>query len=184
MTRSHVIAIVLSLLGLFICGLPLALFGYVVGVPFIRDWQVQRSITVIDGAQYLFDDTRQVTGNYKQKSFYYWTARETLEVATFYERYTITPFIEVNSDNAWWLISSWKESEITENPVRLQVYLPSDLCDYQNVFNCMSVVLFDARQISTVSTLKSIYSTPQNQIELLPNSGTLIVFSYSIPDFF
>jgi hypothetical protein len=181
MNKKRVLQLFIVFLGVVICVAPIALMGFMIGVPIIRDWQVQRSIVVVEGAEYLFDNARQFGGNYKQKNFFYWSRRPITEIRQFYQSFTTAPFIEVNSYDARWLISAWKGSVLLENPIR-DVYIHTDLCDYHEVFECMSIALIDGSQLSLPNILQNMYSNSVDDIQSLPNGGTLIVFSYNIPD--
>lgn len=176
MSKKRVLKLIIILLVLFVCILPI---GFLIGIPIIQDWQTQRSIVVVDGAQYILDNNIRYNGNIRQKNLYYWSSKPLSEVQQFYQDFTITPFKEVNSYNDHWLIAAWKGSKITENPIRKVGELHGDFCDYDEVFDCVSITLFDASQSSLSTILQGMYN--MNEIEQIPHSGTLIVFSYYIP---
>jgi hypothetical protein len=147
----------------------------------IKDWQIQHSVMIVEGAEHIFDSTRQVSGNYQQKNLYYWSSAQLLEIRQFYEEFTITPFVEVNSNNTSWLIAALKGSDVIKNPIR-PMYIHTDFCYYRNVLSCISIALFDVGQPLLSDSLRSTYSTPLDEIQRIPGSGTLIIFSYNIPD--
>ena len=80
---------------------------------------------------------------------------------------------------ARWFVAAWKGSKINENPIGKGS--PSDLCDYNNAFGCMSIALFDTEQSSLSGILGGIYNNPINEIQSLPRSGTLIVLATLYP---
>lgn len=159
----------------------IAFIGFVIGLPMIQDMQIQRSITIVESARYVLDDTNQYSGNYQQKNLYYWSPQSISEISQFYQNFTTAPFIEFNSNGERWLIAAWKGSKLIENPIRKIVVTHTDLCDYRKVFECISIVLFDASQASLPDILQRVYGNSTNKTQFLFNSGTLIVFSYNIP---
>lgn len=178
-TTKLILRIVTVFLVLFACVLPIALF---IGVPIVREWRIQQSIKVPDGAKYMFDNLRQYSGSYKQKNLYYWSEKSIPEARQYYQDFTKNPLIEVNSNNESWFIAAWEGSKTIENPVRKVTQLSADLCDYREVFDCMTVMLFDAAQPSLPNILRGMFDNKSDVIQSLSNAGTLIVFSYYIPD--
>ena len=183
MIFSRILKVILISFVAFVCIVPLTIIGVAIGVPAIREWQNQHLITVIEDGQYRFDNTRQLTGSYKQRNFFYWSPKQLSEVKQFYNDLTTSSFVLVDDPNASWLITALKDSKIIEYPTRNVKQLPTDFCDYQEVFACVSVVLFDASQSNLSIVLDSLYSLSINEKQSFPTSGTLIVFSYFIPDF-
>lgn len=147
----------------------------------VRDWQLQWSIPIVDGAKRLFDSTWQFGGNYKQKSLYYWSPQEVAEIKQFYQDFTLTPFVENDSDGESWMIAALKGSKLRTDPYR-QPYIHTDLCDYTEVFACTTISLFDVKHAALSHMLQGMYSLSESKIQALPTSGTLIVFTYNIPD--
>jgi hypothetical protein len=164
-----------------ICAVPIAFIGVVIVVPAISGWQTERSIIVVDDAKYVFSNELQFSGSYKQRSLYYQSSKPLSEIKQFYQGFTMAPFVEVYSQDNYWLIAAWKGSKINEN--RIGKGSPSDICAYNRPFDCMSITLFDVSQSSLLSILGSLYNSPSNEIQSLAHSGTLIVFSYYIPDY-
>jgi hypothetical protein len=182
MSKESVLRLVFVLLGVFVCAVPSALIGFAFGIPLVRDWQIQRSIVLAEGSRYILDNTRQQTGNYQQKNLLYWNPGSISDIEKFYENLTVAPFLDVLSYDERWLIAAWNGSDIIKEPIRRSVSIHTDLCDYRVVFDCMSIALFDTNDVQLPNIINRLYSSYENEIQELPNNGTLIVFSYNIPD--
>ncbi len=168
---------------MFICGLPIIFFGLIIGVPAIQEWHIQHTIIVDEPSQYLFDNAKQFSGSYQQRSFYYWSPKQIPEIKSFYADFIVKPFTDFDSYDAHWSIAAWENSKINDTPVSDRMSLPAELCNYHEVFECMSIAVFDTNQQSLPMTLAGIYDAAEHKVEALPKNGTLIVFSYFIWDF-
>ena len=164
---------------ILICVIPILFAGMFLGVPIIRDWQVKQSLVVIEDAEQLFENTRRLTGSYSQRNIYYWTPQDVSELRGYYQEFT-NPFVDVSSNDRDWIIAAWKTSNVKEFSDR-GVYIHTDLCEYRETFNCLSIVIIDSRQIDIGAILQGMFGLTPDKLASIPGRGTLIIFTYTIP---
>ncbi|MBN8638367.1 MAG: hypothetical protein J0M07_23850 [Anaerolineae bacterium] len=162
----------LLLIPLALCAAPLITCGFVVIDPFVRESQLKQSLQIIAGAQHLFEETTQFSGSFQQRSLFYWSPQPLAEVQRFYQDFA-TPFATVDGTDSSWLIAAWRNSITIDDPIR-PIALPSDICDYHQPYRCISLILLDANG--------SVRPFWNEEREALPESGTLIIFTYYVPD--
>lgn len=166
-------------LAVFISVIPVAFLGLVWGVPTIQEWQVKQSIVVAEGSEQLFDNKRPQSGGYSQRNIYHWSSQAVDSLRAYYQEFT-TPFVEVSSYDKHWLIATWNTSKVIE-PTNRGIYIHTDLCDYRDTFNCLSVTIIDNSQSDLEATLQGMFGLEPDKLSLIPNGGTLVIFTYTIP---
>lgn len=162
-----------------ICMILILFVGISLVMPSIREWQVKQSIPVPESAVQLFENTRPQSGGYSQRNIYYWILQDFHETKQYYEDFT-TPFVDVSSNDSNWIIATWNTSNVKESSDR-GVYIHTDLCDYRETFDCLSIVIIDNRQNNIGVTLQSMFGLTLDKLTSIPSGGTLIIFTYTIP---
>jgi len=168
-----------SIIIIFICMIPMLFVGMFLAIPIIRESQVKQSIVVTESAEQLFVNTRPQSGGYSQRNIYYWTSQDTHETKEYFQDFT-TPFIDVSSNDSNWTIAAWNTSNVKGSSDR-GVYIHTDLCDYRETFDCLSIVIIDNRQNNKGVTLQSMFGLTLDKLTSIPSGGTLVIFTYTIP---
>ena len=171
--------IVSVLVAVFICAIPTVFLGSLFGIPAIRELQVRQSIVVPEGAQYLFDNTRPQSGSYSQRNIYFWSLEQVFDLKEYYQNFTAS-FVDAGSNDMHWSIAAWNTSDTIE-PTGRGIYIHTDLCDYRNVFDCLSITILENNQSSVEFTLQSVFGLEPEKIPSIPSGGTLLVFTYTVP---
>ena len=177
MSRIH--RYFMAIIPLSFCLLLIGLVGVLLIAPRIRDFRTRESLVVMEGAEKLFENRSRLSGNYLQQDLVYWNSDQIGDVEQYYQSF-VSDFIEVNSYERTWLISLFDENRPNESLVRESAYIHTDLCDYQDTFDCITITLIDNNQPSVINSLP-MFELEEDKLGSIPDGGTLIIFTYTIP---
>lgn len=166
----------------------LALCSLLLVVPKFRDWSIRQQFALIDGAALVFEDSARWGANVTQTSIYYWVDRPLPEVRTYYQAFT-APFARGRRDYGEWEIALMHIGNAgviapDANPIPIS---HSSLCKNRSSYECVTIALVNADQaarheIGVMSPSSFRRSFEPAALAELPRRGTIIIYSYYVPD--
>lgn len=179
MLKNLLILALASIVSL-VCVIPLFFAAVFLGIPVFREWQVRQSIVVPEGAKLVLVNTRPQTGGISQRHLYYWSPHSVTYLIEYYQQFT-SPFTEVVSHNESWIIAAWNTSKTLE-PTARGIYTHNDLCNYREIFYCITVTIIDNRQPSAEITMQLMFGLSDEQLESIVSDGSIVIFTYTVPE--
>ena len=166
----------------------LALPGFLFVLPQLREWSIRQQFSLIDGGSWVMEESARYGANVAQASVYYWIDKPLSEVRTYYQSLT-TPFQKSGDDFGEWeiaLIRRGNTGFATLNALPRSISHGS-LCHDRPTYDCLTVALVSADQserhaVGAMSPSSFRRSSEPAALAELPRRGTIIIYSYDVPD--
>jgi len=182
MKKRKLVFLIFFVLLMLVCAAP---FCLLLGIP--QEWRTRQGLAVMEGAEYLFEDLSLYGGSTSLRSLYYWIDAPTDEVQNYYERFT-TGLIQSGDEYGTWAIGLMGQDNTQPTPNDHTYSIHGSLCSYRDRYDCVSVALVDVSQpkfyrLAVSSGTQFRRSEPPPAFATLPGHGTLIIYSYYVPDY-
>lgn len=149
----------------------------------LPDDQVRSSLHPYPSSQLLFEDQARYGADIAQRSLYYWSADSLNDVQRYYS--TIFPPFDSGSTKRW-LITAFNFDGTKTNTINKSSLLDHEsFCNFRQPYECITLALIEANskdlyRLPVVSPSNFLYLTPPPNFMLIPQKGTLMVYSYYI----
>jgi hypothetical protein len=168
------------------CAIPVAFFVAVLGIPFVQEQLLLRSLPKYSASAKVMQDVAVYGANSALKSVLYWSPDSIETIRQFYENESFV-FEESIDDYGSWLIAGVDDA--TRDGDFQTLYITHEsFCNYKEHYHCATLALVDAAaeefyRLPIISPSQFRLDAEPPELAQLPDYGVIIVLSYYVDDY-